>query len=112
LASLPVLATVYPELAAIVGPNIPGHRGLFKRGYGGKSADLGTVQSEVMPEHHHHIGSMNLISLGYTSGVGMVFVPPVGLNLGMAYSGNQIRETTEELRPTNTVVRYLMRALR
>ena len=37
----------YPELFALLGNSVPDLRGLFLRGYGGKSAALGATQDQA-----------------------------------------------------------------
>ena len=39
--------SVYPELFALTGPNVPDYRGMFLRGQGGSSAALGVTQDSA-----------------------------------------------------------------
>lgn len=48
--------TKYPDLYRICGPNLPDLRGLFLRGYGGNSAELGVVQGDAVGYHSHRVG--------------------------------------------------------
>lgn len=60
----------YPELAKVVGANVPNLSGKFVRAYGGNSAAIGSVQSQSVQEltfkgnpvagHSHTRGTMNI----------------------------------------------------
>ena len=104
--------SVYPELSAVIGHQVPDLRGLFLRGQGGNSAALGG-------------DAIRNISGSFTGG--HVSWPVTGAfrRTGVAYlfqhGGDQHTSrfefdaslqvpTAEENRPVNTAVRYLIRA--
>ena len=67
--------SVYPELFAVLGGKTPDLRGLFLRGHGGNSAELGAPQGHAMRD----ISSAGSISVGfggYLTGSGIF--KPVG----------------------------------
>lgn len=116
--------TVYPELFALVGGQVPDLRGLFLRGHGGNSAGLGEQQGHAMRD----ISASGNISVGfggYLSGSGIF--KPVGshkvtvirgtwdnnwssTNYGLDLSAGGV-PVANEVRPDNQAVRYLIRAI-
>lgn len=97
--------SVYPELFAVVGDQVPDLRGLFLRGHGGNSAALGIRQEDTVGPHSHN--------LGFTFRTLADWEPPD--DLPSPVSGDQqTRRTGDgigiETRPVNTAVRYLVRA--
>lgn len=127
----------YPELSALVGPQVPDLRGLFLRGYGSQvyaqvngttvgvtstlheSGQLGQVQGDAIRDiQGDAIGFAN--SSGYafsTSGVFDVLQGTyIGIysvdfdNQGLRFDAARVVPTAAENRPANQAVRYLMRA--
>ena len=116
--------TVYPELFALIGGQVPDLRGLFLRGHGGNSAGLGEQQGHAMRD----ISASGNISVGfggYLSGSGIF--KPVGshkvtvirgtwdnnwssTNYGLDLSAGGV-PVANEVRPDNQAVRYLIRAI-
>ena len=116
--------TVYPELFALVGGQVPDLRGLFLRGHGGNSAGLGEQQGHAMRD----ISASGNISVGfggYLSGSGIF--KPVGshkvtvirgtwdnnwssTNYGLDLSAGGV-PVANEVRPDNQAVRYLIRTI-
>ena len=116
--------TVYPELFALVGGQVPDLRGLFLRGHGGNSAGLGEQQGHAIRD----ISASGNISVGfggYLSGSGIF--KPVGshkvtvirgtwdnnwssTNYGLDLSAGGV-PVANEVRPDNQAVRYLIRAI-
>ena len=101
--------SVYPELFAVMGGNVPDLRGLFLRGHGGNSAALGSIQQGTLPDHKHAVGYTRN-GLGYVGGGYGGFVPLYENGYTIQYSGPAIMESSGENRPVNTAVRYLIRA--
>lgn len=132
--------SVYPELYAFTGPNIPDYRGQFLRGVGGKSAALGAQQDAgvYMPNANLALngllgggavsvsrpiqtsggggggdGSMDSINGWATSSVN---IPDTGSVNVVSYGSHSKNFTVTlntgsgETRPVNKSVRYLIRA--
>ena len=116
--------TVYPELFALVGGQVPDLRGLFLRGHGGNSAALGVTQGHAMRDISAS-GSISVGFGGYLSGSGIF--KPVGshkvtvirgtwdnnwssTNYGLDLSAGGV-PVANEVRPDNQAVRYLIRAI-
>lgn len=116
--------TVYPELFALVGGQVPDLRGLFLRGHGGNSAALGEQQGHAMRDISAS-GSISVGFGGYLSGSGIF--KPVGshkvtvirgtwdnnwssTNYGLDLSAGGV-PVANEVRPDNQAVRYLIRAI-
>lgn len=116
--------TVYPELFALVGGQVPDLRGLFLRGHGGNSAALGEQQGHAMRDISAS-GSISVGFGGYLSGSG-IFKPVgshkvtvirgtwdnnwSGTNYGLDLSAGGV-PVANEVRPDNQAVRYLIRAI-
>ena len=116
--------TVYPELFALMGGQVPDLRGLFLRGHGGNSAALGVTQGHAMRDISAS-GSISVGFGGYLSGSGIF--KPVGshkvtvirgtwdnnwssTNYGLDLSAGGV-PVANEVRPDNRAVRYLIRAI-
>ena len=97
-----ISASVYPELSALVGPQVPDLRGLFLRGLGGNSAALMVQQDMMIQSHRHRITYP--AATNYNGGPGFPGTGS-GVPLYTNYEGGV------ETRPVNMAVRYLVRAL-
>ena len=64
----------YPELFAVVGGQVPDLRGMFLRGYGGKSAALGTTQDQATASSGIQIATA-FIDLGGGGWDGWAYAP-------------------------------------
>ena len=107
--------TVYTELFALVGGQVPDLRGLFLRGHGGNSAALGEPQGDAIRNVTGRV-----FSLGMANGGTGPFWSYVDGYFGIG-SGSYTKHTTmfdlsrvvptgNENRPVNMAVRYLVRA--
>ena len=97
----------YPELFAVVGINVPDLRGVFLRGKGGLSAELGILQNHMVGEHDHIVSIRNGDGGGSGTPAFDVTDSPWGFVNFRATPGNNMGEET---RPINMAVRYLIRA--
>ena len=102
--------SVYPELFAVVGGQVPDLRGLFLRGHGGNSAALGIQQGDAI---RNITGSFT----GTYTGISGVFYRITGGDIKAGSEGELIGldvsrqvPTANENRPANQAVRYLIRA--
>ena len=97
--------SVYPELFAVLGGQVPDLRGLFLRGFGGKSAALGTTQDQATASSGIQIATA-FIDLGGGGWDGWAYAPYPQAG----GSWTTLPGTGDETRPVNTAVRYLVRA--
>ena len=97
--------SVYPELFAVVGSSVPDLRGLFLRGYGGKSAALGATQDQATASSGIQIATA-FIDLGGGGWDGWAYAPYPQAG----GSWTTLPGTGDETRPVNMAVRYLVRA--
>ena len=97
--------SVYPELFAVLGGQVPDLRGLFLRGFGGKSAALGTTQDQATASNGIQIATA-FIDLGGGGWDGWAYAPYPQAG----GSWTTLPGTGDETRPVNTAVRYLVRA--
>ena len=97
--------SVYPELFAVVGNSVPDLRGLFLRGYGGKSAALGATQDQATASSGIQIATA-FIDLGGGGWDGWAYAPYPQAG----GSWTTLPGTGDETRPVNMAVRYLVRA--
>ena len=95
----------YPELFAVLGGQVPDLRGLFLRGYGGKSAALGTTQDQATASSGIQIATA-FIDLGGGGWDGWAYAPYPQAG----GSWTTLPGTGDETRPVNQAVRYLVRA--
>ncbi len=119
--------TGYPELAAVIGANVPDLRGRFLRGLGGNSAGLGVAQGDAIRNITGRTGPMHCTEFNsdyYPNGdkgsgalrqvAGMV----EGSNadnaghdsISITLDASMQVPTANENRPVNMAVRYLIRA--
>ena len=124
-------STVYPELVALIGWNVPNYQGVFLRGYGGQtsyhygavghwSAGLGELQGDGIREisasfstgGQHGIGGASG-SFGVTGGQGYDWKYGGTGNTywgGIDFYASRVTPVAGEVRPVNRAVRYLIRA--
>ena len=120
--------SVYPELSALVGGQVPDLRGLFLRGYGAQtsshygsvvhqSGELGMVQGDAIRNitgssgDSPNSGAYYYGALAGGAGGARKFAGE-GLRGRSAinFDASRVVPTAEENRPVNTAVRYLIRA--
>ena len=120
--------SVYPELSAVVGGQVPDLRGLFLRGYGAQtsshygsvvhqSGELGMVQGDAIRNitgssgDSPNSGAYYYGALAGGAGGARKFAGE-GLRGRSAinFDASRVVPTAEENRPVNTAVRYLIRA--
>ena len=97
--------SVYPELFAVLGGQVPDLRGMFLRGYGGKSAALGITQDQATASSGIQIATA-FIDLGGGGWDGWAYAPYPQAG----GSWTTLPGTGDETRPVNMAVRYLVRA--
>ena len=124
-------STVYPELVALIGWNVPNYQGVFLRGYGGQnsyhygavghwSVGLGELQGDGIREisasfstgGQHGIGGASG-SFGVTGGQGYDWKYGGTGNTywgGIDFYASRVTPVAGEVRPVNRAVRYLIRA--
>lgn len=114
----------YPELAAVVGANVPNYQGIFLRGYGSQvSAHYGTVThssatlGELQGDTIRNITGTVGVTGPYVTGSGAFYSAGAGLWGGQTMGTNytyidvsRVVPTAVENRPVNKAVRYLMKA--
>ena len=108
--------TVFPELFALVGGQVPDLRGLFLRGHGGNSAALGEPQGDAIRNVHGTFGQHGSASAsgafyrstGCREDIRSSFNEWTGN--GVALDLSRVVPTADENRPVNMAVRYLVRA--
>lgn len=107
----------YPELFALLGGRVPDLRGLFLRGHGGNSAALGVTQGDAIRNIRGTIA-------GYNGGIRAMdgafvqgwseYATSAGNNFnipsGVYFDASRVVPTSEENRPVNVAVRYLVRS--
>ena len=113
-----ITAAAYPELFALVGANVPDYRGLFLRGQGGSSAALGVKQDDAGRNITGDFG----VSSRWPGASGAFYESgrsgtshSGGTDARITYAIDASRSwgsahTSDEFRPVNTAVRYLIRA--
>ena len=123
--------SVYPELVALIGWNVPNYQGVFLRGYGGQtsyhygavghwSAGLGELQGDGIREisasfstgGQHGIGGASG-RFGVTGGQGYDWKYGGTGNTywgGIDFYASRVTPVAGEVRPVNRAVRYLIRA--
>ena len=129
--AISVFLSVYPELVALIGWNVPNYQGVFLRGYGGQtsyhygavghwSAGLGELQGDGIREisasfstgGQHGIGGASG-SFGVTGGQGYDWkYGGTGNHYwgGIDFYASRVTPVVGEVRPVNRAVRYLIRA--
>ncbi|NDV26910.1 phage tail protein [Desulfovibrio sp. JC010] len=124
----------YPELAAVVGANVPDLRGEFIRGLdSGRGVDtgrtLGSTQADAMEEHRHDTtltvsGSYNITVKYGDSSMGGAYPYGIHIGHGPGYLGNYAGGTMtatgtgtstsagdgSENRPRNVALMYIIKA--
>ncbi len=99
-------SAVYPELFALVGPNVPDLRGMFLRGLGGNSAALGAIQGDMVGAHDHIVSIQT-----YLGGGPRGFIQDENGSYAIDFRTKPGNNMGPETRPVNKAVRYLIRAL-
>lgn len=94
--------SVYPELFAVVGGQVPDLRGLFLRGRGGNSAALGVRQEDAFKAHSHDFTGYGVMEGGATGGYWQV--------LQLTRTRTTTETGSDETRPVNMATRFLIRA--
>ncbi|MDY3873891.1 MAG: phage tail protein [Megamonas funiformis] len=104
-------STKYPKLYQLM-HNVPDYRGMFLRGLGGNSADLGELQNYALIEHTHEITMPASHGKAGNGGIPR-------FSDGDVWSNNKTKLTTgitddipiaNEVRPINKAVRYFIKA--
>ncbi len=120
----------YPELAAVVGANVPDLQGKFLRGLGGNSAALGVAQGDAIRNITGELYSNGSVNVNFLTDGDLTELEQRGAlyysrqrtsygianNIltnyvsGFAFDASRIVPTANENRPVNMAVRYLIRA--
>ena len=130
--AISVFLSVYPELVALIGWNVPNYQGVFLRGYGGQtsyhygavghwSARLGELQGDGIREIWGELSYLPRSRDGEVGQSGSLAFWNEGRNqwmndAGKAPSGamnfyaSRSTPVVGEVRPVNRAVRYLIRA--
>ena len=130
--AISVFLSVYPELVALIGWNVPNYQGVFLRGYGGQtsyhygavghwSAGLGELQGDGIREIWGELSYLPRSRDGEVGQSGSLAFWNEGRNqwmndAGKAPSGamnfyaSRSTPVVGEVRPVNRAVRYLIRA--
>ncbi len=112
--------SVYPELFAVLGGNVPDLRGLFLRGHGGNSAALGIQQSDairnitgtlanVQESQQRSAYATGAFRLTTSMTQGHPYYTVNG-SYGCDFDASRVVPTANENRPVNMAVRYFIRA--
>ena len=112
----------YPKLYQLM-HNTPDYQGIFLRGLGGNSAELGTLQGDAIRNITGFHGSEALISRGDTGNhpIGGAFHTTEGYLRHIAassgfgsqlvnFDASRVVPTAEENRPINKAVKYFIKA--
>ncbi len=125
-----VNAAMYPELRSVVGPNVPDLRGLFLRGYGSQShtQNNGSIKGNTATTHaSDYLGFIQGDSIREIEGAsreiqgnsGAIFNSGGGgqfhylsccTGATTIFRASRVTPVTNEIRPVNMAVRYLIRA--
>ena len=111
----------YPKLYQLM-HNVPDYRGVFLRGLGGNSADLGALQGDAIRNITGTMGGSNSVDVGlWDYGTGVFYQFNQGRNSvangrswysyvsqGMGFDASRVVPTAEENRPINKAVRYFI----
>lgn len=121
--------TGFPELATIVGANVPDYRGIFLRGLGSQTSThygtvihssgmLGALQGDAIRNITASLGAAGAVAWQAPGGAfyfsgNYANCPPQGASAMptiLNFNTSRVVPTAEENRPINRSVRYLMRA--
>lgn len=106
----------YPELQALVGKNTPDYRGIFLRGLGGNSADLGNRQGDAI---RNIVGEFGSDAYGIPNGAfSQKHVYRSSDDGGggghyiatRVFNASNVVPTANENRPINIAVKYIIKA--
>lgn len=107
----------YPELAAIVGANVPDYRGYFLRGFGGNSAGIGVMQNDAIRNITGSIGLDDRIvneaiegAFYFSGGTSSTGSAGTGVGARIHFDASRVVSVANENRPMNKSVLYLIKA--
>lgn len=119
----------YPELFALLGVRVPDFRGLFLRGVGGNSAALGVTQGDAIRNITGSVygsgdsydeffgddsisasGAFSVSNYRYQQGVSNTGDRAANRPQSFVFDASRVVPTSNENRPMNRAVRYLIRA--